>query len=121
LQYITSSTIKMKLQVAVQKVLVIRKMQLPDEICDEIISYLFYEIMERTNAKKRELNEFIKHNIIRYEEYNITTNMCVWGLSFFPYDNARIQNMNCTICGDFLFSRYEKKTNSQHKSCKCIL
>jgi hypothetical protein len=104
---------------AVQQVLVIRKMQLPDEICDEIIAYLFYQIVERTNKKKRELNVFIKRNIIRYEEYNITTNMCVWGLSFFPYDNTQIQNMNCTTCGDFLFSRYEK--NRQHKSCNCIL
>lgn len=107
---------------AVQKVLVIRKMQLPDEICDEIIGYLFYQIIERTKTKQRELNRFIARSIIRYEEYNTTTNMCVWGLSFFPYDNTQIQNMNCTMCGDFLFSRYyDKKTDTQHKSCKCLL
>jgi len=109
------------MKVAVQKVLVIKKIQLPDEICDEIMGYLFYDIVERTKTKKRELNMFIERNIIRYEEYNITTNMCVWGLSFFPYDqnNTQIHNMNCTMCGDFLF--WKRKANIPHKSCGCIL
>lgn len=115
--------INQTMKLAIQKVLVIRKIQLPDEICDEIMAYLFHDIVERTNFKKRELNMFIQRNIIRYEEYNITTNMCVWGLSFSPYDKTEIQNMNCTMCGDFLFSRYydAKKTNTLHKSCKCLI
>lgn len=107
-------------KIAVQKVLLIRKMYLPDEICDEITAYLFHEIEKITHVKKRELNMFIERNIIRYEEYNITANMCVWGLSFFPYDNFQIQNMNCMSCGDFLFSRYDKKKD-RHKSCNCML
>lgn len=107
------------MKVAIQKVCVIRLLLLPDEICDEIMSFLFYKIVERTKTIKRELNGFIERNVIRYEEYNSDLNMCIWGISFFPYDEFRIQNMNCTICGDFLFSRYEKK--ARHKSCKCIM
>ena len=108
---------------AVQKVILIKMIRLPDEICDEIMAYLFHEIVTITQKKKKELNRFIERSIIRYEEYNPTINMCIWGVSFFPYDKTSIQNMNCTVCGDFLFSRYDAKrsAHSQHKSCKCIL
>ena len=107
------------MKLAVQKVCVIRLMHLPDEICDEIISFLFYKISEITKTKKRELNGFIERYIIRYEENNPALNMSIWGISFFPYDKFQIQNMNCTLCGDFLFSRYDKK--ARRKSCKCII
>ena len=109
------------MKLAVQKVVIIRLLSLPDEICYEIISYLFHKIVDIARTKKRELNKFIQNHIVRYEEFNLDTNMCVWGLSFFPYDNTQIQNMNCTMCGDFLFSRYESKKTQEHKSCKCMI
>jgi len=98
----------------VNKVIAIRKMRLPDEICEEILTYLFYDIFERTKRKTRELNVFINRCIIRYEDYDTTARICVWGIGFFPYDKFQIQNISCTICGNFM-------NEARSVLCKCTL
>ena len=98
----------------VNKVIAVRMMRLPDEICEEILTYLFYDIFERTTRKTRELNVFIKRCIVRYEENVQTERICVWGIGFFPYDNFQIQNISCTICGNFL-------NKASRILCKCTL
>jgi hypothetical protein len=101
----------------VKKVLAIRKLHLPDEICEEILAYMFYDSVERTNNKKRKLNSFIGRYIVRYEDNNAADMICVWGLSFFPYDSFQIQNINCTTCGNFL----KNKNKCLNMSCRCIM
>lgn len=101
----------------VKKVLAIRKLRLPDEICEEILSYIFHDLVERTNIKKRTLNSFIGRYIVRYEDDNAANMICVWGLSFFPYDSFQIQNINCTACGNFI----KNKTKCPKMLCKCVI
>lgn len=93
------------------KVLLIMSLPIPYDMAYEIITFLFHDTMLRAKRLKGTLNEFIQLNIIRYEEFDASMNWCIWGISFFPYQNLQIQNTNCTVCGDFIhYSR----------SCKCV-
>ncbi len=85
------------------KVLLIMSLPIPYDMAFEIISFLFIDsITARSKSLKRNVNAFIKTNIIRYEEFDHNLKWCIWGLSFFPHSNVQIQNTNCTVCGNFV-------------------
>ena len=106
------------MSIVVRQVVAVKLINLPHEICDVILTYLFYQIAERTRARKNVLTNFIKTNMVRYEDYNKTSEICVWGLGFFPYDSLQIQNVNCTVCGEFLDTPASKRV---HAFCKCVI
>ena len=97
-------------KIANEKVLLIMSLPIPYDMALEIISFLFYDSVSRVNLLKRNLNEFIQTNIIRYEEFDPVMKWCIWGISFWPYQNIQIHNTNCTICGNFV-----------NHSCRCVL
>ena len=99
------------MKVAVQKVLVINKLWLPDDMIHEILSFLFFDIVELTRRIKRETMNFLRETHVRYEEANHTLRLCYWGISFFPYENLQINNVTCMRCGDFV--------NLERNICKC--
>lgn len=98
------------MKIANKKVLLIMSLPLPYDMAYEIISYLFCDTATIANRLKRNVNEFIETNIVRYEEYDPIMKWCIWGISFFPYQNMQIQNTNCTVCGNFV-----------DHSCRCVL
>lgn len=94
------------------KVLLIMSLPIPYDMAYEIISFLFIDsITGRSKLLKRNVNSFIKTHIIRYEEFDHHLKWCIWGLSFFPYDDVQIQSTNCTVCGNFI----------KLSLCRCML
>ena len=100
------------MKVAVQKVLVIKKMWLPDDMIGEILSYLFFDIVKLTRKIKYETLAFLRETHVRYEEVYQDSQFCYWGISFFPYANLQLNNITCMRCGNFV--------NLERNSfCKC--
>lgn len=90
------------MKVAVQKVLIIKKMWLPDDMIYEILSFAFFEITTFTRRILRDTMSFLKEVHVRYEEANPENQLCYWGISFFPYANLQINNITCMRCGNFV-------------------
>ena len=99
------------MKVAVQKVIMIKKMWLPDDMINEILSFLFFDIVQHTGKIKRETIAFLKETHVRYEDVNQERKICYWGISFFPYANLQINNVTCMRCGNFV--------NLEINICKC--
>jgi hypothetical protein len=90
------------MKVAVQKVLILKKMWLPDDMIYEILSFLFFDITKLTRRFKNETMTFLKETIVRYEDIDLPSRVCYWGISFFPYANIQINNVTCMQCGNFV-------------------
>lgn len=93
------------------KVLLIMSLPIPYDMAYEIITFLFHDTILRAKHLKGKLNEYINVNLVRYEEFDPNVKWCIWGISFFPYQNLQIQNTNCTVCGDFV---------DYSRSCRCV-
>ena len=99
------------MKVAVQKVLVLKKMWLPDDMIHEILSFLYFDIVTLTRKIKHETLAFLRERHVRYEEVNLDYQLCFWGISFFPYANLQLNNITCMRCGNFV--------NLERTICKC--
>lgn len=105
------------MKVAVQKVIIIKKMWLPDDMIHEILSFLFFDIATLTRRIKNDTLAFLSASHVRYEEINHNLKLCYWGISLWPYANLQINNVTCIRCGNFVGLERICNCKCTKKSC----
>ena len=98
---------------SIEKQWLVKQIELPYDMNYEISSFLF---LSHIQQQKKNLNDFIVKNIIRYEQYHFS--MCNWNVFFNYYNTPQFQHMNCLKCGNFII-RNDQEFYTQNQCCQC--